>query len=141
MRKLMVLFAVLVLMVGSTIPVFASIDPLVESGCAAQDSQSDNSSSPPTAGDNQRPPGQTPGDGIGAGGDLAAINNSIGNSKGHSTSGDGTNNCTNAGDDWPLTAVDQQERSRAEEGKQASACFPSFSYRFPIASARPAFNG
>lgn len=100
MKKLIVIFfAVTALMVLAVTPVFASIDPIVQSECAAQDSRSNNSGSPPTAGDNQHPPGQTPGDGIGDGGDLKGVQKSIGNSGGKSTSGQGSNHCTNPGND------------------------------------------
>jgi len=77
----------------TVVPAFASIDPIVESECAAQDSQSDNSGSPSflTAGDNQHPPGQTPKDGIGDGGDVKGVSNADGNA----TSGEGSANCTN----------------------------------------------
>ena len=94
-----VMAVVTALMLVAVTPVFGSIDPIVESECAAQDSQSDNSGSSKTAGDNQHPPGQTPGDGIGDGGNLKGVQKSIGNSGGQSTSGEGANHCTNPGND------------------------------------------
>ena len=56
---------------GSSGTAEASIDPIAESECAAQDSSSDNSGSTgpdgKTAGNGQHPPGQNPGpDGPGA---------------------------------------------------------------------------
>ena len=99
MRVVLLFLAVTALMLVAVTPVFGSIDPIVQSGCAAQDSQSDNSGSAKTAGDNQHPPGQTPGDGIGDPGSLKGLQKSIANSGGKSTSGEGTNHCTNPGDD------------------------------------------
>lgn len=95
MRRILLFLAVMALMLVAVTPVFGSIDPIVQSECAAQDSHSDNSGSDPTAGNGQHPPGQTPGDGIGDGGDLKGISKSTGNSGGKSTSGEGSDHCTN----------------------------------------------
>lgn len=91
MRVLLLILAVTALMLVAVTPVFGSIDPIVDSECAAKDSQSQNSGSGQTAGDNQHPPGQTPGDGIGDPGSLKGVQNSDANAR----SGEGTANCTN----------------------------------------------
>lgn len=71
----------------------ASIDPIVESECAKQDSQSGNSGTGSrTAGNDQHPPGQTPGDGPGDGkGDLKGVRSSDDNAK----KGQGGAHCKN----------------------------------------------
>ena len=76
---------------GSSGTAEASIDPIVESECAAQDSSSDNSGSTgpdgKTAGNGQHPPGQNPG-GPGEG-DLQGVRNANDNA----ASGQGTAHC------------------------------------------------
>ena len=74
----------------------AAIDPIVQSQCAAQDSQSDNSGTEgmrgQTAGNGQHPPGQIPGHSGSDESNLAGINNSDDNAD----SGKGSANCENA---------------------------------------------
>ena len=80
----------------TVVPAFAAIDPIVQSQCAAQDSNSDNSGSTgptgQTAGNGQHPPGQIPGHSGSDESNLAGINNSDDNAD----SGEGSANCENA---------------------------------------------
>ena len=74
----------------------AAIDPIVQSECAAQDSQSDNSGTVggkgQTAGNGQHPPGQIPGHSASEESNVAGFSNS----NIHAKSGEGDKHCTNA---------------------------------------------
>lgn len=97
MRAILLILATVALMLVAVTPVFGSIHEIVESKCAAQESQSDHSTGgTKTAGDRRNPPGQTPGDDIGDPGSLQGIDNSIPNSDGNSESGQGEDNCINS---------------------------------------------
>ena len=71
----------------------ASIHNIVESQCAAQDSQSGNSGAPEgrTAGQNRHPPGSLPGFSASDASNFAGQNNSNANA----TNGEEAANCTN----------------------------------------------
>ena len=77
----------------------AAIDPIVQSQCAAQDSQSDNSGATgrdgQTAGNEQHPPGQIPGHSASDESNLT-FRNTLAKSGGHADSGEGSSHCTNA---------------------------------------------
>ena len=84
------------LLAMTVVPAFAAIDPIVQSQCAAQDSNSDNSGSTggtgQTAGNGQHPPGQIPGHSESDESNLRGLNTANGNA----TSGEGSANCENA---------------------------------------------
>ena len=99
-KKILAIVFAAALLVALALPVFggvgtteAAIDPIVQSQCAAKDSQSGNSGvGSRTAGNDQHPPGQTPGDGPG---DSHGNFKGVSNSNGNATSGEGDNHCTN----------------------------------------------
>ena len=84
-RHMLIFLVVLLLTLALAVPAFAAIHPIVESECAAQDSQGGG-------GQERNPPGQTENDGPGDGhGDLKGPTNANGNA----TKGQGSDHCEN----------------------------------------------
>ena len=84
------------LLAMTVVPAFAAIDPIVQSQCAARDSNSGSSGSTgvggETAGNGQHPPGQIPGHSGSDESNTAGVAHSDDNAD----SGEGSANCENA---------------------------------------------